>query len=230
MEIVLAYGPLVPFLVSLFFWGKGLWRRTGSDLVAGGVILALSVPFHFWAMRFSSLSALPWVFLLLFGIAAAAAGALRRDDARAMRREIVSGAACVVLAGALFLCERAWLAPSNSILVIAPYRYAGTWVFDDPRVGLTAEPFVAKVPELIDKLVEDVPRAEKGFRLLFSAAPFPGHSTKLVWRRSDGAGNWYYSEEYDIEGWLCPALFKYFRRAPEEIYVKAEPIPEGPDG
>ena len=24
------------------------------------------------------------------------------------------------------------------------------------------------------------------------------------------------------EGWLCPALFRYFDEAPEEIYVKAE--------
>ena len=26
-----------------------------------------------------------------------------------------------------------------------------------------------------------------------------------------------------MEGWLCPALFKYFDTAPKEIYVKAEP-------
>jgi len=25
-----------------------------------------------------------------------------------------------------------------------------------------------------------------------------------------------------MEGWLCPALFKYFEKAPKEIYVKAE--------
>ena len=27
-----------------------------------------------------------------------------------------------------------------------------------------------------------------------------------------------------MEGWLCPALFKYFDKAPREIFVKAEPI------
>ncbi|MGH7971928.1 MAG: DUF6717 family protein [Limisphaerales bacterium] len=36
-------------------------------------------------------------------------------------------------------------------------------------------------------------------------------------------GNWYFSPEFKIEGWLCPALFKYFDQAPTEIYVKAEP-------
>ena len=25
------------------------------------------------------------------------------------------------------------------------------------------------------------------------------------------------------EGWLCPALFRYFAKAPKELYVKAEP-------
>lgn len=43
--------------------------------------------------------------------------------------------------------------PRNSILIIAPYRYEGTWVFDDPNVGLVREPFVAGVPEMIDHLV-----------------------------------------------------------------------------
>jgi hypothetical protein len=27
-----------------------------------------------------------------------------------------------------------------------------------------------------------------------------------------------------MEGWLCPALFKYFEKAPKEIYIKAEPM------
>src|SRR5947207_6447443 len=27
-----------------------------------------------------------------------------------------------------------------------------------------------------------------------------------------------------MEGWLCPALFRYFPSAPREIYVKVEPL------
>ena len=113
-------------------------------------------------------------------------------------------------------------ANSNSLLVIAPYRHAGTWVFDDSSRGLTKEPFVAGIPELIDKLVADIPNANKGFRLTFSAQEFPGFGDKLVWKRKDASGNWYYSETYKSEGWLCPALFKYFNGAPKTIYVKAE--------
>jgi hypothetical protein len=112
--------------------------------------------------------------------------------------------------------------PSNSIMVIAPYRYAGAWVFDDAAVGLRKEPFVAGIPEMIDAMVKDIPDAQKGFRLLFSTQPFPGHTHKLIWRRKDNSGNWYYCEQYDKEGWLCPALFKYYREAPREIYIKAE--------
>ena len=113
-------------------------------------------------------------------------------------------------------------ASDNSLFLICPYRYQGTWVFDDPNVGLVREPFVAGIPEMIDELTKDIPDAEKGFRLLFSATPFPDYTIKLVWRRRELGGNWYYSEDYDSEGWLCPALFKYFKKAPKEIYVKAE--------
>ena len=120
-------------------------------------------------------------------------------------------------------CKKKPEASSNSIFVIVPYRHADTWVFDDSRRGLIMEPFVSGTPEMIDKLVANIPDAEKGFRLLFSARPFPGYTHKLLWRRSDTDGNWYYSEEFKMEGWLCPALMKYFKRAPKEIYIKTEP-------
>jgi hypothetical protein len=112
----------------------------------------------------------------------------------------------------------------NAIQVIQPYRHAGTWVFDDATKGLDKEPFVCGVPEIIDAVVREIPDAAKGFRLLFSSRPFPGCSIKLVWRREEIGGNWYWSEQHQREGWLCPALFKYFATAPTEIYAKAEPI------
>jgi hypothetical protein len=116
------------------------------------------------------------------------------------------------------------IANTNSIMTIQPYRHAGTWVFDDPTVGLVQEPFVAGVPEMIDILVQDIPQASAGFRLLFSASPFPGYAVKLDWRRGEYEGNWYHAPQYGMEGWLCPALFKYFAQAPRELYVKAEPL------
>jgi len=115
-------------------------------------------------------------------------------------------------------------APDNSMLVIEPYRLSGTWVFDDPSVGLVREPFVSGIPEMIDILVSDIPDADKGFRLIFSAKPFPGYAMKLAWRREEKGGNWYYCEKSKKEGWLCPALFKYFKTAPKEIYAKGEKL------
>src|SRR3984893_8369326 len=110
----------------------------------------------------------------------------------------------------------------NALLVVAPYKYQGTWVFDDPAVGLSREPFIAGIDTMIDKAVADIPNAEKGFRAIFSARQFPGSDFKLEWRRAESGGNWYYSEQFKMEGWLCPALLKYFPTAPSEIYVKVE--------
>lgn len=113
---------------------------------------------------------------------------------------------------------------TNAMLVIVPYWSGGTWVFDDVRVGLVAEPFVSGVPEMIDTLVKDIPNAREGFRLLFSTSPFPGYEAELHWVREEYGGNWYTWRVKEMQGWLCPALFKYFDDAPKRIYCKAEPL------
>jgi len=113
---------------------------------------------------------------------------------------------------------------SNQILTIAPYRQHGTWVFDDDAADLHQEPFVAGAPEMIDVLVADIPQAAAGFRLLFSPEPFPGHQQVLIHDGEEDGGNWYRTQQPAMRGWLCPALFKYFRMAPQRIYVKAEAL------
>jgi hypothetical protein len=112
----------------------------------------------------------------------------------------------------------------NSLMVICPYKHQGMWVFDDPAVGLDKEPFIAGIDTLIDKATADIPNAREGFRAIFSATRFPGADFRLERRREESGGNWYYSPDFQQEGWLCPALFKYFRQAPPEIYVKVEPL------
>jgi hypothetical protein len=111
-----------------------------------------------------------------------------------------------------------------AMLAIHPYRHRGVWVFDDPTVGLKKEPFVHGADALLDRIVEDIPGAGRGFTLRFSAAPFRGRQFVFEWRREDCGGNWYYSPDHDLEGWLCPALFRYFETAPERIYVQASPL------
>ena len=110
----------------------------------------------------------------------------------------------------------------NAINVIATYKYVGMWVFDDPRVGLVQEPFVGGADTMIDRITADFADAEHGFVLVFAAAPFPGHQFRLEWRRADGTGNYYYSPTLDMEGWLCPALLRYFEAPPAELYVQVK--------
>jgi len=111
----------------------------------------------------------------------------------------------------------------NAIMVIHPYKHDGQWVFDDERVGLFQEPFVAGADLVIDRMVADIPDAVRGFTLLFSAAPFPGHQAESVQRRPEWGGYWYYSPKLDLEGWLCSALFKFFPEAPPKLYAQFKP-------
>jgi hypothetical protein len=137
----------------------------------------------------------------------------------------ISLVAAVALVGwriAMWAADRNGL-PTNAIMLIVPYWYNGTWVFDDPAVGLKREPFVAGVPEMIDGLVKDIPDSKEGFRLTFSANRFPGYQSKLTRLRGDSGGNYYKLDEPPIEGWICPAMFRYYRSAPKALYVKAEP-------
>ena len=112
---------------------------------------------------------------------------------------------------------------SNVLMVIEPYWYQDTWVFDDASKGLDKEPFVQGIPEMIDTLVKDIPNARAGFVLLFSAQPFAGYQVELTLVREEYGGHWYKPKDSAVEGWLCPALLRYFDDAPGSLYIKAEP-------
>ncbi|HXJ43250.1 MAG TPA: DUF6717 family protein [Bryobacteraceae bacterium] len=112
----------------------------------------------------------------------------------------------------------------NSINVISPYKFAGRmWVFDDPRHGLVQEAFISGADVVIDRAVAHIPNAAGGFLLIFASIAFPGHTFRLEWRRSDSEGNWYYAPDFDVEGWLCPALLKYFETPPRQIFFQVKP-------
>jgi hypothetical protein len=111
----------------------------------------------------------------------------------------------------------------NAINVIAPYKHHGMWVFDDASKGLHQEPFVAGADTWIDKATANIPDAKSGFTLVFSAEAFPGHQLQLERRRPESGGTWYFSREFQTEGWLCSALFRYFEEAPPMLYVQVRP-------
>jgi len=117
---------------------------------------------------------------------------------------------------------------SNAIMTLGVYKWRGMWVFDDPDVGLVKEPFVAGIPEIIDGMLADakIKKPENGFVLQFSPTPFPESQREMTLLRPEGGGNWYRcdatSKRESREGWLCPALFKYFDQAPEKLFARVE--------
>lgn len=110
----------------------------------------------------------------------------------------------------------------NELIAIHPYKTQGIWVFDDAAVGLREEPFVSGADDIIERMVTDLPGAEQGFTLIFSAEPFPGYDLAFEWLRAEHNGNWYRSTAIAIamEGWLCPALLRYFNSPPARLYAK----------
>ena len=111
----------------------------------------------------------------------------------------------------------------NSIFVIKPYKWEGLWVFDDPAVGLVREPFVGGADRMIDRATSDIVNADAGFVAVFSAGYFPDASIILDWAREEGGGNVYRWPQQQMEGWLCPALLKYFPQPPKKLYIQIKP-------
>lgn len=108
----------------------------------------------------------------------------------------------------------------NQLFAIKPYRWEGLWVFDAPERGLVREPLVAGIPEMIEQATQQagIANADQGFVALFSKDPFPGADIVLHWVRGGETGDYY--AWAGLEGWLCPALLKYFPTPPRTIYVQ----------
>ena len=113
---------------------------------------------------------------------------------------------------------------SNSIMHITPYRDGRVWSFDDPTRALKREPFVAGIPEIINMFI---PREQDTCDITFAGMQFPGAQgcLTMVSGGSEETGTVYElsAEGFPpMQGWLCPALFKYFDEAPEELWFKIE--------
>jgi hypothetical protein len=108
----------------------------------------------------------------------------------------------------------------NSIYSINPYKYEGLWVFDDKRVELVKEPFVMGIPEMIETILIKKKMLKNNFSVLFSSSGFPDPDIILEKQSAELGGNWYFSKELNSRGWLCPALYLYFKKAPKSLYIK----------
>jgi hypothetical protein len=203
--------------IGLAIWIRGCSKTSGSDCVLAIVLGIIASTVYFF---FFSLTRTAYLATIIFGaffLALLPFGRVLRTRFGRIFAIIV-----ISLATVAAITEHKFVSAGNALLVIEPYHTGKGWAFDEPRLGLKGEPFVLGIPEMIDKLAAGIPGADKSIRLIFSQHPFPG-ALRLDRRREENGGNWYYSENYDMEGWLCPALFKFFPRAPQHIYAKAEP-------
>jgi len=109
----------------------------------------------------------------------------------------------------------------NAIRVIAPYRFYGAWVFDDPAVRLEREPFVSGADEVMDVLAQELGGVDS-MLVYFSPTPFPDalHATAIDPDVLGGAT--YEVSEMGRQAWLCPALFRYFDEVPPDLWFKAK--------
>ncbi len=115
----------------------------------------------------------------------------------------------------------------NSIFILQPTRNRyGIWAFDDINTGLVQEPFVGDTNILIDNMVLEagytLEEASKGIALLFSPDPFQGHQSEIYLIETTPYGSTYGNDKWDIEPWLCPALYKYFPQAPQRLFSQVK--------
>lgn len=104
----------------------------------------------------------------------------------------------------------------NAINIIHPYKYGTAWVFDDKTKELDKEAFVAGADTLLDILTGNSEKCT----VTFSQHKFPGASNMVKHIGPELDGDIYYSEELKHTLWLCPALLKYFEKAPKEIWFQ----------
>jgi hypothetical protein len=105
--------------------------------------------------------------------------------------------------------------------VITPYKCDGVWMFDDSGTGLVREPLIKGIDTMIEKVakLKGVANPAAGVPVLFSKTYWSGAEYCLKWQREEDGGNWYKSDDLDMEGWLCPQLHRYFDKAPPELWV-----------
>lgn len=120
----------------------------------------------------------------------------------------------------------------NSIYTMQVYYDGGSWVFDNPAVGLIKEPFVAGADEIFDEIahLRAVDPSKAVIDIVFSDVQFPGWELMAEHLGPSMGGDDYsvIASEYetleDHDFWLCPALLKYFSDAPNRIFMRVTKV------
>ncbi|AIE73543.1 hypothetical protein D082_10150 [Synechocystis sp. PCC 6714] len=113
---------------------------------------------------------------------------------------------------------------NNSLFTIQPYWFGRTWVFNAPKLGVMAEPFVAGTNIVLTQLAKKHLGIEPGdgakFQLIFSAQGFPGLHLSFQRQEPEFNGYWYVSEAKDW-AWFSMAMTSFFTNGhPEELHLQ----------
>ena len=124
---------------------------------------------------------------------------------------------------------------ANAVNQLKVYWTGATWAFDDDRVGLVAEPFVAGAETIIsDAIVREhghlvLKKAkENGIVITFSKTLLPyveDEASVVLQEQFDKLGHGMYIDNFTGRaGWLCPATLHYFKDYPEYIYANIKVV------
>jgi hypothetical protein len=79
------------------------------------------------------------------------------------------------------------------------------------------------VPEIIDQAVIHLPNVNAGFTVLFNNTGLPKPDLVLSKLYEEAGGNGYKCDPTGMQGWPCPALYKYYPVAPDQLFIKIQP-------
>lgn len=124
---------------------------------------------------------------------------------------------------------------ANAVNQLKVYWTGSTWAFDDPRIGLVAEPFVAGAEMIISDAIERAhgylvlkKAKETGIVITFSKTLLPHVEDEVsitLQEQFDKFGHGMYIDNFSGRvGWLCPATLHYFKDYPEYIYANIKVV------
>lgn len=101
------------------------------------------------------------------------------------------------------------------------YNDKGFWYIDDANGFSKADnQLVAGIPEIIESFVGTATRVV----IEYADEPFPDSiCLSLISGNSTGSTYRGTINGTEMEGWLCPVFFHYFKKAPENLYVRIDP-------
>ncbi len=114
--------------------------------------------------------------------------------------------------------------PGNAMMSLNLYKTGDTWMFDDETFGITAEPFVLGMSEIISSYLT---KGKDRCTAIFSLNEFPECDT-LDLEYEEAGGGWYnvsksnFPTTKGMRGWLCPVTRVYLDTIPKNIYYKIQ--------